>query len=313
MSASHSVQSNIPVFRLSLLHPRYWPTWLGIGLLFVIAWLPQFVTAFLSRIIGVHVNAKNKKRYHIARVNLELCYPDKNKNEIDDMLKSHFVEQVRAMLYYARLWFYPAFMLRRMILIEGFEQIEQYRKQDRNIIILLSHSVGLDLAIASISMRYGANGPYKSMRNPVLDWLIANRRVRYGGTIFPREDGLRPIVRATRTGDPLVYLADEDLGSNRSIFVPLFGVQKATIPVLGRLSKSCKATVLPCICCYDKQLKKYKTTLLPAIENMTGDDAGDALAMNQAIEKTIAVCPSQYFWSFRLFQTRPPGEKSLYE
>ncbi|MCK5001405.1 MAG: lipid A biosynthesis acyltransferase [Gammaproteobacteria bacterium] len=313
MSAAHSIQSNIPAFGLSLLRPRYWLTWLGLIFLFILAWLPQFVTSFLSRVLGVYGAAKNKKRYHIARVNLKLCYPNKDEKEIDAMLQAHFIEQVRAMLYYARLWFYPEFMLRRMILVEGFEQIEQCLKQDRNIIILLSHSVGLDVAIASISMRYGANGPYKSMRNPVFDWLLANRRVRYGGTIFPREDGLRPIIRATRTGDPLVYLADEDLGSDRSIFVPLFGVQKATIPVLGRLTKSCKATVLPCICCYDRQLKKYKTTLLPPVENMTGDDMGDALAMNQAIEKTIAVCPSQYFWSFRLFQTRPPGEKSLYE
>lgn len=313
MAVSHSIQSNIPAFSLTLLHPRYWLTWLGIVFLYVLAWLPQFVTSFLSYVLGVYGAAKNKKRYHIAKVNLKLCYPDKNEKEICAMLQAHFIEQVRATLYYARLWFYPKFMTRRMIQVEGFEQIEQFQKQDRNIIILLSHSVGLDVAIASISMRYGANGPYKAMRNPVFDWLLANRRVRYGGTIFPREDGLRPIVRATRSGDPLVYLADEDLGSDRSIFVPLFGVQKATIPVLGRLTKTCKAVVLPCICCYDPQLKKYKTTLLPPIDNMTGDDMDDSLAMNQAIEKTIAVCPPQYFWSFRLFQTRPPGEKSLYE
>lgn len=311
--ASHSVSSNIPPFRLSLLHPRYWLTWLGIFCLFVIAYLPQFVTSFLSRVLGIYVAAKNKKRHHIARVNLTLCYPDKSETEINQMIQAHFIEHVRAMLYYARLWFYPAFILRRMILVEGFEQIEANQKQNRNIIILLSHSVGLDVAIASISMRYGANGPYKSMRHPVFDWLIANRRVRYGGTIFPREDGLRPIIRATRMGDPLVYLADEDLGSERSIFVPLFGIQKATIPVLGRLAKTCDAVVLPCICCYDHQQKKYKTTLLSPIENFSGDDAGDVLAMNQAIEKTIAVCPSQYFWSFRLFQTRPSGESSFYE
>jgi len=311
--ASHSISSHIPAFRLSLLHPRYWSTWMGIVFMFFIAWLPESVTSILSRVLGIYGAAKNKKRFHIARVNLKLCYPNKKENEIDAMLQTHFIEYIRAMLYYARLWFYPAFMLRRMILVEGFEQIDRYRKQNRNIIILLSHSVGLDVAIASISMRYGANGPYKPMRNQVLDWLIANRRVRYGGTIFPREDGLRPIVRATRTGDPLVYLADEDLGSERSIFVPLFGVQKATIPVLGRLAKSCDAIVLPCICCYDRKEKKYKTTLLSPVENMTGDDTGDALAMNQAIEKTIAVCPAQYFWSFRLFQTRPPGEVSVYD
>ena len=306
-------KSNIPAFRLVLLHPRYWPTWIGVALLFIIAWLPKFVMNFLSHVFGTYVAAKNKKRYQFAMVNLKLCYPDKTEAEINTLLQMHFVEQVRAMLYYARLWFYPAFMLRRMILVEGFEKIDDLQKDNRNIIILLSHSVGLDVAIASISMRYGANGPYKSMRNPVFNWLIANRRVRYGGTIFPRDDGLRPIVRATRMGDPLVYLADEDMGSERSIFVPLFGVQKATIPVLGRLAKTCKAVVLPCICCYDRDLKRYKITLLPPIENITGDDANDSLAMNQAIERTIAVCPAQYFWSFRLFQTRPEGEASFYD
>lgn len=311
---SRSVHSNVPVFRLALLHPRYWFTWWGISFLFVIAWLPWFVTEFLSYILGVYVAAKNKKRYHIASVNLKLCYPGITEKEIDDMLQSHFIEQVRAMLYYARLWFYPTFMLRRIILVEGFEQIEKYRDQNRNIIILLSHSVGLDVAIASISMRYGANGPYKPMRNPVIDWLLANRRIRYGGTIFPREDGMRPIVRATRMGNPLVYLADEDLGSERSVFAPLFGVPKATIPVLGRLAKSCEAVVLPCICCYDKNRKHYITTLLAPVDNISGDDdVKDAVVMNRAIEKTIALCPSQYFWSFRLFQTRPPGEPSFYE
>jgi lauroyl-KDO2-lipid IV(A) myristoyltransferase len=313
VAASHFVVSNVPAFRLALLHPRYWFAWLGIALLFVIAWLPDIVTTFLCHVLGVYVVAKNKKRHHIAKVNLKLCYPNKTEETINAMLQAHFVEYARAMLAYAKLWFYPRFLLQRKILVEGFEQIENYRRKNRNIIILLSHSVGLDVAIASISMRYGANGPYKHIRHPVFNWLIANRRIRYGGTIFPREDGLRPIVRATRLGDPLVYLADEDLGSERSIFSPLFGVKKATIPVLGRLAKSCNAVVLPCICCYDRQQKRYKTTLLPPIDNMTGEDEGDTLAMNQAIEKTIALCPAQYFWSFRIFKTRPPGEASFYE
>lgn len=313
MVASRPVTSNVPAFRQALLHPRHWFTWIGIGFLIIIAWLPNFVTSSLSYVLGVYVAAKNRKRHHIASVNLKLCYPDKSQTEIDAMLRIHFIEQVRAMLYYARLWTYPAFMLRNMILVEGFEQIEKYRQQKKNIIILLSHSVGLDVAVTSISVRYGAHGPYKAMRNPVFDWLVANRRLRYGGTIFSREDGMRPVVRITRMGHPLVYLADEDLGGERSIFVPLFGVQKATIPVLGRLAKSCKAVVLPCICCYDHQQKRYKTTLLEPVENMTGDDVNDSLTMNQAIEKTIAICPPQYFWSFRLFQTRPPGEVSFYE
>jgi len=311
--SNRPVTSNVPAFRLALLHPRYWIDWLGICLLFIIAWLPDFVSALLSHVIGGYVATNNKKRRHIVKVNLGLCYPDKTETEINAMLRTHFIEHVRAILYYPKLWFYPQFLLRRKLSVEGFEQIDSYRNQKRNIIILLSHSVGLDVAVASIFMRYGANGPYKPLRQPVFDWLIANRRTRYGGTIFTREDGLRPILRATRMGSPLVYLADEDLGNERSIFTPLFGIQKATIPVLGRMAKSCDAVVLPCICCYDQQKRRYKTTLLPPIDNMSGDDAGDTLAMNQAIEKTIALCPAQYYWSLRLFKTRPPGEASFYE
>ena len=99
--------------------------------------------------------------------------------------------------------------------------------------------------MTAISMDYSANGPYKVMRNPVIDWKIANGRLRFGSKngskLFTREDGLRPLIRETRAGKILIYLADEDLGAENSIFVPFFGVQKATIPVLGRLAKSCDA------------------------------------------------------------------------
>jgi len=35
--------------------------------------------------------------------------------------------------------------------------------------------------------------------------------------------------------------------------------------------------------------------------------------MNQAIEAAIEVCPVQYLWTLRYFQTRPEGEASVYD
>jgi len=98
------------------------------------------------------------------------------------------------------------------------------------------------------------SGPYKAMRNPVIDWLIAKTRLRFtsqhGGKLFTREQGLMPLVRGTRDGMVLIYLADEDLGREQSLFVDFFGVKKATFPVLGRLAKSFDAVVLACFICY---------------------------------------------------------------
>jgi lauroyl-KDO2-lipid IV(A) myristoyltransferase len=112
----------------------------------------------------------------------------------------------------------------------------------------------------------------------------------------------------------LIYLADEDLGEKNSVFVPFFGVQKATIPVLGRLTKSCDAVVLPCVSCYEPENRRYSIRLLPEIKDFpSGDDVQDSASMNRAIEAAIMHCPIQYLWTLRYFKTRPPGEASVYD
>lgn len=303
---------------LQLLHPRYWLTWCGLGVFFMVSLLPMPFIDWLGGRLGNIAASKNKKRFNIVRTNLSLCFPDKESAEIDEMVLQHFQSQFRSLLHYSILWWRPVFMVRNRINKTGFDQIEQYRKQGKNIIILLTHNVGLDFAGASISMDYSSSSPYKVVRNPVIDWKIANGRLRFGNKngsmLFTRDDGLRPLIRETRAGKVLIYLADEDLGAENSIFAPFFGVQKATIPVLGRLAKSCNAVVLPCVSCYEEDKRRYSVRLLPAIETMpSGDDEQDTVNMNKAMEQAIELCPIQYLWTLRYFQTRPEGEASVYE
>ncbi len=305
-------------FRLALLHPRYWLTWAGLAVYLIFTLLPISVVDRAGAGLGNIAARKNKKRFNIVKTNLSLCFPEKEQGEIESMVYEHFQAQFRSLLHYYILWWRPLSAVRKKLHTSGFEQIEQYQDKGKNVIVLLMHSVGLDFAAASISMDYKAIGPYKQMRNPVADWMIANGRMRFGkwfgGKLFTRDDGLRPIIRETRAGHVLIYLADEDLGEKNSIFVPFFGVQKATIPVLGRLTKSCDAVVLPCVSCYDLAKRRYSIRLLPAIKNFpSGDDVLDSVSMNKAIEAAIMHCPIQYLWTLRYFQTRPPGEASVYE
>ena len=64
-------------FTLSLLHPRHWLTWLGLGLFFIITLLPLSFIDWLGCRLGDLAAVKNKKRFNIARTNLSLCFPDK--------------------------------------------------------------------------------------------------------------------------------------------------------------------------------------------------------------------------------------------
>jgi lauroyl-KDO2-lipid IV(A) myristoyltransferase len=303
---------------MELLHPRHWPTWLGLGLYFVFTLLPMAVIDWAGCRLGDYVAKKNRKRFNIASVNLALCFPDKSAQEIERLVIEHFRAQLRTAMHLSIVWWRPVFMVRARIVREGFEQIDHFKAQGKQVIVLLTHSVGLDFAVAAVSMDYSTNGPYKPMRNKVIDFMFSHGRSRFGakfgGKLFTRDDGLRPLIRETRAGKVLIYLGDEDLGKEHSVFAPFFGVPKSTIPILGRMTKACNAVVLPCVSCYDPGLRKYRVKMLPALENFpSGDDLVDATAMNSAIEKTIFECPQQYLWTFRYFQTRPEGELPVYE
>jgi lauroyl-KDO2-lipid IV(A) myristoyltransferase len=305
-------------FRLKLLYPRYWPTWIGLGVFFIVTLLPMVFIDWLGCRLGSIAATKNKKRFNIVKTNLSLCFPDRDNSELEKMVVKSFQAQFQSLLHYFILWWRRESTVRKKIQTTGFDQISHYQQQGKRIIILLVHNVGLDFAVAAITMDYSANGPYKGLRNPVIDWMMAKGRTRFGnkngGKLFTREDGLRPLIRETRAGKILIYLADEDLGAENSIFVPFYGVPKATIPVLGRLAKSCDAVVFPCVSCYEKENRRYSVKLMPKMENMpNGDDEKDSTNMNKAIEQAINHCPLQYLWMLRYFQTRPEGHASVYD
>ena len=306
-------------FRAELLHPRHWPTWIGLGVYFLVTLLlPMALLDRAGSRLGEYVARRNRKRFNIARINLSLCFPEKTEHEIEQAVLASFRAQLRAAMHLFIVWWRPVFMVRRKIVREGFEQIDHYQGLGKQVIVLLCHSVGLDFAVAAVSMDYNSNGPYKPMRNEVIDFVFTRSRTRFGarlgGKLFKREDGLRPLIRETRAGKVLMYLADEDLAAGNPVFAPFFGVPKSTISVLGRLAKACNAMVLPCVSCYDPGLRKYRVKILPALENFpSGDDVADSAAMNSAIEKTVLECPEQYLWTFRYFQNRPEGEAPVYE
>lgn len=300
-------------FSIGFFKPKYWASWISIVFLFVVNLLPAIWIDALANILGDLARNINKKRRRIARKNLELAFPQLTDDQRKDMLRQHFRAQMRSVMHFGLFWWSSKSRLQNRIEIIGQEHIDNSLASGKSVIIMTSHSVGLEAAVSAITMRYPVSGPFKEMKNKVTNYLIAKGRTRFGTIIYSRQAGLRPIIKDVRAGNIMFYLPDEDLGKDRSIFVPFFSVQKATIPVLGRLTKACNASVLPCISCYDESQHKYKIHILPALKDFpTGDDVVDATRMNQAIEETVGLCSAQYFWTLRIYRTRPEGENRFY-
>ncbi len=301
-------------FKLEYLHPAYWGTWLLVFFLFVVFLLPASVQDVMANLLGDLGRNLNKKRRRIARKNIELCFPELSVENRKQLLKANFRHQARSVLHYGLIWWAPMWMLKRRIRVNGEENLRQSIDNGRSLIVMAAHSLGLEASVAITSMNHQVTGPFNPMKNKLVDWLVARGRVRHGTLIYTRKAGLRPVIKDVRKGATMFYLPDEDLGKDRSIFSRFFSVQKATVPVLGRLAKSCNADVIPCVACYDESTRQYVVNYLPAIASFpTGDDASDSRTMNQSLEELVRLCPDQYFWTMKLFKTRPEGEAGFYQ
>ena len=91
------------------------------------------------------------------------------------------------------------------------------------------------------------------------------------------------------------------------------GIPKATVPMLGKLAESCRASVIPLLSFYSPGRRRFSLEFLEPLRDFpTGDKAQDALRMNRLIEEMVNRDPAQYLWTAKIFRTRPPGEPGVY-
>ena len=285
-------------------------TWLGLGVLWWLHWLPLPVLRALGALLGRLLYAFGRERRQVALTNLRLCFPALSEVDRERLARRHFIAFAQAVLDRTLGWWAPRRRLERLIRLRG---VEHLRSPDgRPTILLAPHFVGLDAGGTRITMETSVCSVYSNQKNPVLNRLLYAGRMRFNPSqLASRQEGLRKVVKSLRDGYPFYYLPDMDFGPRESIFSPFFGVQAATIPALSRLVRLTGARVVPCI---TRQVADgYEVELRPAWDNFPGASIeADTEFMNRFIDSEVLNMPEQYFWLHKRFKTRPAGEQRFY-
>lgn len=297
----------------TLLHPRYWPSWIGVGLLRLLSLMPLRLLNLLGAGLGLLTWRLFGSRRHIAETNIRLCFPDLDDIARRKLVKAHFIQLGRSIVTMGINWFAAGARLDRLFTIEGKEHIDRLMERGENVIVLAPHFVALEIGGIYLSRLYPTISMYQFIKNPVMDRVIRTGRLRFAAELVERKDAMHQLIRRIRAGRMFYYLPDQDPGPRKGIFVPFFGVEAATFPMLSRFARMSRARVVPCL---TEQLdggRGWRVRLLPPLENFPGDDeAVDARRMNEAVEETIRMAPAQYFWVHKRFKTRPPGSPKVY-
>jgi len=299
-------------FRIALLHPRYWLTWFGFGLMWLLVQLPYSAIVPMARALSVVLLRVASSRRKIAARNLELCFPEKNQQELGALLKENFFSTTMALFESAMSWFWPRRRLEKLFVLEGFEHIEA--AEGRGVLLMGMHFTTLDIAGAFYNIHASSDAMYRPHKNPVYDFLQRRGRERHNSssTMIHRRD-VRGLVRALKKGKVVWYAPDQDYGAKQSVFVPFFGVSAATVNATGTFSRLGNALVIPFVPTRLADGGGYKVAIHPPLENFpTGDDVVDARTVNATVEEHVQLHPEQYLWAHKRFKTRPPGEASLY-
>lgn len=303
-----------PRFRAVFLHPRFWLLWLGLGLLWLVAQLPYRVLLTLGRALGWLMHRFARSRRHIVKRNIELCFPQLDAEARERLVRENFASTGIAFFEMAMSWWWPKARLQRLAHVQGLEHLQQAQAEGQGVILMALHFTTLEIGAALLGQHHTIDGMYRQHKNPLFDYVQRCGRERHNddATAIERED-VRAMLKVLRAGRAIWYAPDQDYGRKQSIFVPLFGIQAATVTATTKFARLGRARVLPYTQERLPEGQGYQLVIHPPLADFPGEsEEADCRRINAWIEEAVGRCPQQYLWAHRRFKTRPEGEAKLY-
>ena len=302
-----------PSFDRSLLTPRHWPAWIGLGAIWLIARLPYPMLMRLGRWLGALAMRVDSARRPVAEANIALCFPELNRAQQAALVDAHLRDIGLMLVEFALGWMGRDESIARLPLsVEGLEHLERARAAGKGVLLVGGHFSHLELCARLVSQRIRIAGMYRRMDSAVFEWAVLRARLHYADAMFEKDD-IRGTVKYLRGGGTLWYAPDQDMRSKDSVFVPFFGVPAATITATHHLARMGNAVVIPF---FHRRLPDnagYALRLGAPLENVPSDDVlEDTARVNACIEQMAREAPEQYLWVHKRFKTRPDGMPPVY-
>ncbi|WP_052108011.1 LpxL/LpxP family Kdo(2)-lipid IV(A) lauroyl/palmitoleoyl acyltransferase [Aerolutibacter daejeonensis] len=288
------------------LAPRHWPTWLGIGTLAALARIPWPLQRAIGRGMGHMLRLALPSRRRIAERNIALCFPELDQGARDALLRRHFAALGIGVFEFARAWWGSVAPLRRGLVVEGLEHIQQAHAAGRGVIVVSGHFTTLEVCGRLMCDFVPLAGMYRPHAEPAMEWAVKRGRLRYAAAMFTKSE-LRPVVKHLKQGGLLWYAPDQDPSRGDAVYVPFFGRPAHSLTSTHQLARLSGAAVIA----YGHERRAdggYTLRLSPVFDGFPSSDAtADTARVMAAIEAMARRAPEQYLWIHRRFKRQPDG------
>src|SRR3569623_252109 len=182
--------------------PRYWPTWLGLAIMWCLAHLPYRMQMRLGRLLGRALNAIGGRRRHIAAVNLRLCLPELSEHERAALLRRHLEAGGSAFIETAMSWFASTERLRPLADIRGLEHLHAALAKGRGAIVLMGHFTTMELIARLLALHAPLHVTYREHKNRLYQHTLERVHRAHCAAIIAHTDApVIPVLAERLAGD----------------------------------------------------------------------------------------------------------------
>jgi KDO2-lipid IV(A) lauroyltransferase len=296
----------------AFLNPKYWPTWLGIGILRVFEPLPLALLHRLGRAFGLFVHLFPTPFRRIGRRNIELALPELDANTRAAILREHFAGLGCALFETAVSWWSSNERIRHVTMMTGLEHLKAAQDTGRGVLLLSAHFNSIEIGCRALAARMPLSVMYRPTKNLLLGEFVHSRRGVQTKRAIPRDD-VRTLIKALKDGDIVWYAPDQSFRKKGAQMVTFFGIPAATNTATSRIAGMTNALVLPY---FFERLPGggYRGTIHPPLDNFpTGDPVADSERFNRIVEAEVRRMPAQYLWIHRRFKGLTPDYPRYYD
>ena len=276
--------------------------------------LPLKVIHTLGSLIGTLSWKMNSRIRRIAEKNIQLCFPELNKNQQTKLVKDVLNETGKVILETGKMW--QGNTEKTLSLVKKTTNqnlIDEALNNNKGVIIAMPHYGSWELTSLYCARHYPLTTMYAPQPDAQINQLIENARQRTGANLVPIDNtGIRALSKALKQGEVISILPDQS-PKNNGVFAPFFGHPCYTMTLLNKLAQKSGATVL---FTYAKRLEDssgFEIIFRQADKDLSQLSLEDSVTeMNLNIEKLIRETPHQYQWTYKRFKEQPEGCPSIY-
>jgi len=225
----------------------------------------------------------------------------------DHLRRSAVAEAGKGVMELPFVWLGAARRVLPTAHIESLELPRAALAQGRGLIFLTPHLGCFEILAQAVAEHIPLTVLYRPPRKAALKPLLEQARARPSMRLAPANlSGVRMLLKSLKSGQAIGLLPDQVPQQGEGAWAEFYGTPAYTMTLPAKLQQMSGA---PIILAYAERLKHGRGFVLrfvPFEETLSGTPEQQARSINAAMEKLIALCPAQYFWSYNRYKT-PPG------